>query len=412
MVEIEEAEHSIGIKQDSAGTSSTTQCSIVDSIQQILEDSSSTTQCYIYRVHEKLRRMNEFAYKPELVSIGPFHYGLGTIEKHKLCYVGALLSSMGKINNKSLIDTWQDCVGRVEGFQDEARKCYSEPIQLRNEKFVEILVTDGLFIIELFRRFAGLVAIPPNDPFLANHENQIPMVILKCLMDVPSIKVCVGRYPLHVLTVRFFLPLLPQNQSEDNIQAIVSSYDAKHLLDLLRKAFHNQPQSVPEPKHGRDKKIASACIPCATELKQSGVKFVKGTGSSILDIRFKDGILEIPPLVIEDNTDALLRNLIALEQQVNGVDNYISSFAYMMDGLINSREDVRILRKAGIIDNMLGADEDVAVLFNKICCGINIGKSHYFELYNELNTYYRTPWNQRIAMIKSFICCCSFSACA
>ncbi|KAI3867902.1 hypothetical protein MKX03_011601 [Papaver bracteatum] len=326
---------------------------------------------------------------------------------------------MGEINNKSLKDNWQDCVGRVERFHDEARECYSEPIQLSNEKFVEILVTDGLFIIELFRRWEGLVAKPPNDPFLANHggfssllhdflllENQIPMVILKCLMDVPSIKDCVESYPLHVLTVGFFLPLLPQNQSEDNIQAIVSSYDAKHLLDLLRKAFHNQPQ----PKHGRDKKIASVCIPCATELKQSGVKFVKGTG--ILDIRFKEGILEIPPLVIDDNTDALLRNLIAFEQQVNGVDNYISSFAYMMDGLINSREDVRILRKAGIIDNMLGADEDVAVLFNKISFGVNIGKSHYFELYDELNTYYRTPWNQRITMMKRFICCCSFSACA
>ncbi|KAL6202972.1 hypothetical protein ACLB2K_026676 [Fragaria x ananassa] len=47
---------------------------------------SSTPYKSIYRVPEKLRRLNENAYTPRVVSIGPFHHGkesLKPMEEHK-----------------------------------------------------------------------------------------------------------------------------------------------------------------------------------------------------------------------------------------------------------------------------------------------------------------------------------------
>jgi len=49
----------------------------------------------IFRVPDRLRRHNEKAFEPELVSIGPFHHGkekLQAMEKIKLWYLHCLLN--------------------------------------------------------------------------------------------------------------------------------------------------------------------------------------------------------------------------------------------------------------------------------------------------------------------------------
>jgi hypothetical protein len=40
------------------------------------EESEVWSECCIYKVPDKLRKVNEEAYTPKLVSIGPFHHDL------------------------------------------------------------------------------------------------------------------------------------------------------------------------------------------------------------------------------------------------------------------------------------------------------------------------------------------------
>ncbi|KAI3869579.1 hypothetical protein MKW92_039325 [Papaver armeniacum] len=136
-------------------------------------------------------------------------------------------------------------------------------------------------------------------------------------------------------------------------------------------------------------------LPSATELRRAGVRFSKGSttqGRSILDIRFSSiGILEIPPVLISDDTDPLLRNIIACEQ-LYGVSYYMTSYVNFMDFLINSADDVKLLRRRGIISNYLGCDEDVSDMFNKLCVGIVVEGSTggcYSRHIRDINKFYQ-----------------------
>ncbi|KAI3838160.1 hypothetical protein MKW92_016895, partial [Papaver armeniacum] len=131
-------------------------------------------------------------------------------------------------------------------------------------------------------------------------------------------------------------------------------------------------------------------LPSATELRLAGVTFKKGSAQgSFLDIKFSStGILEIPPLCIYDETDPLLRNLIACEQSYGG-RYYITSYVTMMDFLINSADDVKLLRRKGIISNYLGCNEDVSDMFNKLCIGIVDGGDYYSNYISDINKFYK-----------------------
>ncbi|XP_026431367.1 UPF0481 protein At3g47200-like [Papaver somniferum] len=373
---------------------------LADSIKQKLESiPSATTQCSIYRVHEKFRKINEFAYTPEMISIGPLHRrtdSLAAMEDHKLRYVDALLSRTTSIGPNKL----EECVAYVKRIEDEARKCYSEPIDLSKDKFVEMMVIDGLFMIELFRRSAGYIKIGQDDPIFGKIwglsslvrdlillENQLPMVVLNCLFNVPALKEELKGVPLNILALQFFDQLMPRGKQV--IQTNFSGSEGKHLLDLLGKTFHDL-----LPKDGKGKKNLWKSIPNVTELKRVGVKFViSSTNCSFLNIKFKDGVMEIPSVIIQDQTDTLLRNFIASEQCCEGHVTYMTSYAFLMDSLINSGQDVGVLRKQGILKNYLGDDEAVAALFNKLCCEVTLANFYYSELCDEVNTYYTSRWH-------------------
>ncbi|KAK3022324.1 hypothetical protein RJ639_046182 [Escallonia herrerae] len=105
-------------------------------------------------------------------------------------------------------------------------------------------------------------------------------------------------------------------------------------------------------------------IHCVTELREAGIKFKKRKTDRFWDVKFKNGILRIPRLLIHDGTKSLFHNLIAFEQCHLDSSNEITSYVIFMDNLINSPEDVGYLHYCGIIEHWLGSDAEVADLFN------------------------------------------------
>ncbi|KAI8556941.1 hypothetical protein RHMOL_Rhmol05G0296100 [Rhododendron molle] len=84
----------------------------------------------------------------------------------------------------------------------------------------------------------------------------------------------------------------------------------------------------------------------------------------------------IPPLAIYDNTECYLRNLIAFELCCPGVSQNVTSYAFVMDMLVNFDEDVEVLEKAKVMRSYLGASKDATHLFNKLCKETVL--EHYF----------------------------------
>ncbi|CAL8105225.1 unnamed protein product [Prunus armeniaca] len=66
--------------------------------------------------------------------------------------------------------------------------------------------------------------------------------------------------------------------------------------------------------------------PCITKLHQAGVKFKLGSSRNLFDIRFNNGILEIPKLNIHDYTELTLRQLSLLMVEFPILDTLLVSF--------------------------------------------------------------------------------------
>ncbi|KAG6731325.1 hypothetical protein I3843_01G117000 [Carya illinoinensis] len=143
----------------------------------------------IFKVHEQLLKVNEKAYKPVLLAIGPYNdhkkVGRGLMEEHKLRY----LKQMLKRKNESSVEAYISALTELE---ETARNCYAERIRLTTHEFVEMMLLDGCFIIELFRKWEKPnIRDDPHDPIfqldwmlpkiardLLLFENQLPFFVL------------------------------------------------------------------------------------------------------------------------------------------------------------------------------------------------------------------------------------------
>jgi hypothetical protein len=84
------------------------------------------------------------------------------------------------------------------------------------------------------------------------------------------------------------------------------------------------------------------------------VKFKRPEKSSSLDIRFSNGILEIPQLKIFDQTEILFRNLQAFEQcHGRNAHTFINDYIYFISCIVRAPNDVEVLVNNGNLTNML-----------------------------------------------------------
>ncbi|CAL8105334.1 unnamed protein product [Prunus armeniaca] len=151
-----------------------------------------SSSCCIYKVPKRLRCVNEKAYTPQVISIGPLHHGkkaLKAMEEHKKRYLqdflrrtAASLTEFTKITRDK---------------EEQLRSCYSETIKFSSDKFVRIILVDAAFIIELLLRACGHVASGHKDDRIFNKprmlrdllpdlqllENQLPFFILEDLFN-------------------------------------------------------------------------------------------------------------------------------------------------------------------------------------------------------------------------------------
>ncbi|KAK6912618.1 Protein of unknown function DUF247, plant [Dillenia turbinata] len=356
-------------------------------------------QCCIYKVPTKMFCRNVAAYEPQVVSIGPFHHAksnLKAMEKHKLRYLESFLGRQ-RLN-------LEDLVNAIGEWEKETRACYAEDIELCSNDFVQMILVDGVFIIELFLRshFGDLLEDSDrilifNPGFLnaINHdlillENQLPFFVLERIFHFAFRGLHLENLPTMLdLTFRFF--------SYHNSQNLTPSFEVKHLLDLLR-TFHLPPNPRMKPNIDAEFEF----LPSATELHEAGVKFKVTSSTCLLDIHFKNNILEIPCLKLYDKTESYFRNLMVFEQCHYPYDSRILDYVFFMDYLINTREDVDLLVQSGVIVNWLGDTAAVATLFNNLCTDCTIvGSNFYFaHLCEDLNAYCRVPWHHWKAIFK------------
>lgn len=352
------------------------------------------SQCCIYRVPDTLRRVNEEAFAPRILSIGPLHHGkesLRQMEGHKWQYLKSLLQRKPGAMVKHTVKAMRQLEART-------RACYEEFINFDSDELVRMMLLDGCFIIELFLRNKNKQFRDDDDPIfnrtmvltdlhrdLVLLENQLPFFVLETLFNL--IENTDQDGPSIIQLTYFFFKFLGLQE----VLIVDSQPDVKHLLDLLRLWF------VPaSPTKSIRSKSRFELIRSVTELHEAGVKFKMATASCLMEMKFINGILEIPPLTIEDTTDSLLGNLIAFEQCCNRcAPRYITDYVILMEYLINSPKDAALLSRHGIIKNLLGDNEGVASLFKQLGKEVvfNSDKFQFSNLCYEVNEYHKTRWH-------------------
>ncbi|KAL5699299.1 hypothetical protein ACHQM5_030224 [Ranunculus cassubicifolius] len=381
------------------------------------------SQHYIFKVPVKLRHeSNKDTYDPRIVSIGPYHRGeegLNTTEPYKRRYLRDL-TSRGTPTGTELAEF----VSAIRNKEKLAREYYAAPFVLGSNEFVEMMLFDGCFILELLYKYSeneNQTGKWDNDPIFGSTwmiyslrkdlvllENQLPFFVLENLFELTN-----SRSPIDLslgeLVSKFFKPIVP-NVSIEPLQprtdSPVQPKSGKHILDFLRTDLLPAPSETEEDGNNPYWEFTHS----ATDLSESGVKFRrKRNPDGLLDVTFTDGVLEIPPIVFGESWTILLPNLIALEQCRRDYPDRITSYVILMDSLINSQDDVKILRKKQIIDRLFHEEEKVATDINNLFKGAVADKYYYDGLCHRMNAfckrrvhryqaslnhdYFKTPWS-------------------
>ena len=219
----------------------------------------------------------------------------------------------------------------VMELEKEARECYAGPIDYSPDEFVKILVIDGCFIIELLRKSADVELREENDPifsmacmlqFLFHDlillENQVPWMVLEHLFNVVS---------LIKLLTKFFHKFY----FAEPACGFPPIGNTKHILDAFGKLLVSP--------IGEDKGPDWTLLPSATTLAEAGLKIKRGESRGLLDIKFDNGVLEIPQLLIQETTESFFRNIISFEQCYPNCEPRFTSYAILLDNLINTAKD-------------------------------------------------------------------------
>ncbi|KAL0457136.1 UNVERIFIED_CONTAM: hypothetical protein Slati_1052800 [Sesamum latifolium] len=296
-------------------------------------------------------------------------------------------------------------VNAVVFMEERARKWYGGRVDsAKGSDFVKMLVLDGCFLIELLRCYGLDNWRDPNDPIfnyerilsqlrhdIILNDNQIPFFVLNDLFNMSQSKD--PKDNLIHLTLRFVEGMFLDLSIPNNLKFVKPDHLLGVIHDVWVLPFANNNAK-------RNNQAASSKwenINSASELQKTGIDFrISKDHNSLMDIKFVHkrlgAKLKIPQLNIYYETESQIRNLVAYEQYLpDGNPKYVSDYTFFMHCLINTSEDVELLRRSGIIGNWLGNDEEVSLMFNRLGKTILTSSNFsYSQIFSEVNMHYHS----------------------
>lgn len=147
--------------------------------------------------------------------------------------------------------------------------------------------------------------------------------------------------------------------------------------------------------------VEEIAIPSVTQLAESGVHFV-ATKGGISSISFDARTVTfcLPAISLDLNTEAILRNLVAYEASNASGPLVFTRYTELMNGIIDTEEDVKLLREKGIILNRLKSDEDVANLWNGMTKSIRLTKVPFLDkVIQDVNKNHNRRWKVKFGKV-------------
>ncbi|KAJ4969739.1 hypothetical protein NE237_002838 [Protea cynaroides] len=336
---------------------------------------------------------------------------LRDIDKHKDCF-DPMVVSIGPYHNQDKDKDGNSKFARVENLKPSIAKefiggdgkklhnfdevsCIARAYHVKNstanlsdDQFTRMMFLDGCFVLHFIdcvvngkdtKMKADQKAFVLRDLFLL--DNPLPFFVLQAFM---SFRYSDSEWRNHIYQfVEIPLKLQSAEPLKDDIPA--------HLLDLLCKKLIGQGQNSSESSLNPNDAWHS--FRSVNELKKAGIKCKKSSRGSLKAVKFEEhfvsGDLFLPQLVVDDSSKFIPLNLVAYEASPDGPSDYmVTSYIVLLDALINHPEDVKELRSKGILQNLLGRDQQVADLFNELAIHLVPSPSEYLEVKSKIEKHY------------------------
>ncbi|KAL5537902.1 hypothetical protein UlMin_045768 [Ulmus minor] len=408
----------------------------------------------IYRVPRKLRKLKEDAYTPNLISIGPFHHGkreLLAMERHKEKYYEQFCERI----ERSHADPERFIKTFINGIYRDVHESYAGIPEFDEKKFSEfhfqdMIRLDACFIIELFlknhegkndegKNHKGKNVKEKEDYILSTAwlkkaiqldllllENQLPYFLLEKLFQFaePKYKKRESVVYSNREECNISCPLLQANPDSpsDEIPGGTPDYENGFLLlardffedfctrseqldDEILEEMKKSDEEKKEIKHFTDLVRKVDHLYSATELDKAGVNFVVNDKARLADVKlhgpsfsFFPLRMELPAVMLDDATELLFRNMIALEQCLYSGEAYICNYVSLMSQLINTEQDADFLVEKKIIKNLIG--HGVTDLFSRLGNETSVSYFYYAHDCNTLNKYHDKWLNRTLTKAK------------
>ncbi|XP_021644112.2 uncharacterized protein LOC110638019 [Hevea brasiliensis] len=358
------------------------------------------------------------------------------MEKQKLRYLAEFCIRTG-IN-------WTELANQIKVSEVSIRHCYEETFdEVYIEDFVKMILLDSVFIIELFLRRREKHYFNRNfkDDFklgkstreygvlgdLILVENQLPYSVLEDLYEFSIRKANEEGYPPFYELVLFNLddylcpPKIRENKNHKctcNCFSCLYCFWISRCFCCLRDGDQSAKKEDEEGGLNQEKPInftdlarksRSFKLPVsrndntvmkvynATMLREAGVKFKASSEAWLIDMKFERGVLKMLRFLANDDTERVIRNLMAFEQCYHPNEPLICDYIWILDFLINTEKDVDLLVEKGIIVNLLGDSKTATNLVNNL--GLEIRA--YGSCFYGLNNHYDSPGCRTVAIMRN-----------
>ncbi|XP_022959754.1 putative UPF0481 protein At3g02645 [Cucurbita moschata] len=184
----------------------------------------------------------------------------------------------------------------------------------------------------------------------------------------------------------------------------------EHLCSLItgkEEDDDDAPEEGSSGTHWKDKLplLEEISIPSVSELTNSGVRFSPGDGISAVAFDTKAAKFCLPTITLDVNSEVVLRNLVAYEASKPSGGSVFTRFIDLMNGIIDTDEDVELLTAAGIIRNHLKSNAEVTKLWNGMSKSIKSTKVPFLDkAIEDVNKYYSSRWKVKASkLVKKYV---------
>lgn len=345
------------------------------------------------KVPERIRAVDGDSYTPHYVPIGPYHVSrscaqIEELKQRCVCYLQSLSEKHAK--------------GGLKGVEEElefwARLWYPD---ITPAVVSRMLLHDGCYLLVCMVNYQALnddkdkvarsssnedgpedgTTVARDTLFLV--ENQIPLLVLEKIH-----KAVTGGATSALHHMATYVQKLLQDHMYISKKA-PQKRPTPHLLHLVHAYL--QPTVVPSMKKNGSRRRTGRWRRASEYHRHANVRFMRrdlaeDVESSFLDVILERGTLLIPPLRVDSMTWTILRNLMALEEHIPR--RPVTAYCVWMSQVACTVEDVELLRRAGIIENFLASDQEVAQGLALLCKGV------VMDVDNLDRNYLKPIWHQ------------------